>query len=112
MKKARKRLRVGYVKVLDRIHAVHASADGLFFEDSVDVTSDVLAALVKYCPPGMERRIVVDGVPRFVLQIHPLDGAVRRRPRKSDTRLKRVWVWGRSVGKSVVGSLGQPGGAA
>lgn len=66
------RLRVACAAVSGRIYAGRIRADGKeFIGRQTDVTSDVLAALMHYCPIGKERVIRKDGQPVAILKMFP-----------------------------------------
>lgn len=73
---ARSAIRLGYSPLTDRIYAGKMEADGQTMRDAkTDVTSDMLAAIKHYCPPGKERIIRENGKPAYLLQVLPLPNA-------------------------------------
>lgn len=78
-------IRLGYSPLTERIYAGKMEADGHTMRDAkTDVTSDVLAAIKHYCPPGKERIIRENGKPAYLLQVLPLSNAQRERPAQEE----------------------------
>ncbi len=65
-------LRVACAAVSGKLYAGRISRDGSTFVGTpIDVTSDVLAALLDYCPIGQQRVIRANGKAVYTLQVLP-----------------------------------------